>query len=70
MIGSSAAFIDFKNATGDDFDARIINTGGAAGLTIETGAAMTTGKTLRNITLSTSAPSGGTSGDVWLQHNA
>jgi hypothetical protein len=68
MVGTSAAFIDFKNSVADDFDARIINTGGAAGLTIAANPSLTTGSTLRNITVSTDAPSGGVDGDVWLRY--
>ena len=68
MIGPGASFIDFKNSGADDFDARLINSGGLAGLNIQAAPSMTLGATIRNITLSTTTPSGGTDGDVWLQY--
>lgn len=70
IVGSSNAFIDFKNLVSDDFDARLINTNGYNGLIIAAAPAMTSDRTLRNITVSTSAPSGGVDGDVWLQYTA
>lgn len=69
MIGTSAAYIDFKDSAADDFDARLINVAGAKGLTIEA-TGMTTSRTLRNITISTADPSGGIDGDVWLKYTA
>ncbi len=62
------AYLDFKNSTGEDFDVRLqqVSTGGT-GLFLNPGAP--NGQfVLRNIYTSTSTPTGGSDGDVWIQY--
>lgn len=66
-------YIDFADAAADDFDIRLRQNRGQDAVLIEgktSNAVSTSDRSIRNIFLSTSAPSGGSSGDVWLTYTA
>jgi hypothetical protein len=68
---SYTGYIDFKNSVAEDYDVRLMQyTGGGTGLTVVpiSGGTPAANALLRNITLSTSTPTGGSDGDVWIQY--
>lgn len=71
--GGGFPYIDFADSTADDFDVRIAQAAGERRVFIETPANVGVpidAPALRNIRISTSTPSGGSDGDVWLRFTA
>ena len=70
---SYAGYIDFKNSAAEDYDIRLMQyTTGATGIQVVAASGGTPNGqfVLRNIYTSTSDPSGGSDGDVWIKYTA
>ena len=70
---SYSGYIDFKNSTAEDYDVRLMqHTIGGTGLQVSSISSGTPNGqfVLRNIYTSTSDPSGGSDGDVWIKYTA